>query len=117
MNPIQNRETPGWQKPITNFFQKTDKLPPIELDDKDDTQLPSQCLAVESWCSSKVEKEQEDKENTQPDTSEADEEMGENSEVANKRSMRVDGEIVENTVVVPYKKQKLDYSGLEECEA
>lgn len=70
--------------------------------------------------SSKVETEQEDKENTSPSTSKADEKKGENSKVANKRDVSVDEEIVENTVVVPYKKQKLDFSvfqGLEEWEA
>lgn len=120
MNPVQNRDTPGWQKPITNFFQKADKLPPIEPDDKDDAQLPYRNLDVEMGPSNKVGTERDDKENTPPSTSKVDEKVGENGEVANKRSVSVEGEMVENTVVVPYKKQKLDcsvFQGLEEWEA
>lgn len=70
--------------------------------------------------SNKVEVEQEHKENAPPSTSKADMEMGENSEDVNKCDVRVGREIVENTIVVPHKKQKLDssvFEGLEEWEA
>lgn len=122
LNSIQQWDTPAWQKPITNFFQKTDKLPSIEPKHKEYAQPSQSCDMndIEMKAADANDVDMQDKENTPPSTSKADVEIGENSNnnsVSNKRGMSDDEEgVILNYMVVPPKKPKLDAAMFQDVE-
>lgn len=92
---IPELEVPSWQKPITDFFPKVERLPAVNPVD-----------VVEMEFADDIEMQQESKENTPP--VKADEQMDENSNdsATNKRALN-DDDIAEKMETVPKKKRKL----------